>query len=138
MPAAFPNLSTAELETLLAALDPHHGDSQRGDPGSLAVSIGSGHWPLRAFVVRQGLHAFAYVNRCPHAGHPLDWLPDRFLNADESLIQCASHGALFTLESGHCVVGPCAGKRLIAIEVQVVAGSVVLKEDPEALAQRFA
>lgn len=109
-----------------------------GDPGSLAVSIGSGHWPLRAFVVRQGLHAFAYVNRCPHAGHPLDWLPDRFLNADESLIQCASHGALFTLESGHCVVGPCAGKRLIAIEVQVVAGSVVLKEDPEALAQRFA
>lgn len=108
------------------------------DPGSLSVSIGTGHWPLRAFVVRRGEQAFAYVNRCPHAGHPLDWLPNRFLNADESLIQCASHGALFTLESGHCVVGPCAGKRLIAIEVQVRAGDVVLNEDPEVLVQRFA
>jgi nitrite reductase/ring-hydroxylating ferredoxin subunit len=108
------------------------------DPGSLAVSIGTGNWPLRAFVVRRGAQAFAYVNRCPHAGHPLDWLPNRFLNVDESLIQCASHGALFTLESGHCVVGPCAGKHLIAIEVHIVAGNVVLKEDPEALVQRFA
>lgn len=108
------------------------------DPGSLAVSIGTGHWPLRAFVVRRGEQAFAYVNRCPHAGHPLDWLPNRFLNADESLIQCASHGALFTLESGHCVVGPCAGKSLIAIAVQVLAGDVVLLEDPEGLVRRFA
>jgi nitrite reductase/ring-hydroxylating ferredoxin subunit len=108
------------------------------DPGSLAVSIGTGNWPLRAFVVRRGAQAFAYVNRCPHAGHPLDWLPNRFLNADESLIQCASHGALFTLEAGHCVVGPCAGKHLISIEVHIVAGNVMLKDDPEALAQRFA
>jgi nitrite reductase/ring-hydroxylating ferredoxin subunit len=108
------------------------------DPGSVAVSIGTGHWPLRAFVVRRGDQAFAYVNRCPHAGHPLDWLPNRFLNAEESLIQCASHGALFTLESGHCVVGPCAGKSLIAIAVQVIAGDVVLLEDPEGLARRFA
>lgn len=108
------------------------------DPGSLAVSIGTGHWPLRAFVVRRGEQAFAYVNRCPHAGHPLDWLPNRFLNAGESLIQCASHGALFTLESGHCVVGPCAGKSLTAIAVQVLAGDVVLLEDPEGLVRRFA
>ncbi len=108
------------------------------DPGSLSVSIGTGHWPLRAFVVRRGAQAFAYVNRCPHAGHPLDWLPNRFLNAEESLIQCASHGALFTLESGHCVVGPCAGKSLISIAVQVIAGDVVLLEDPEGLARRFA
>lgn len=108
------------------------------DPGSLGISIGGGHWPLRVFVVRRGAEAFAYVNRCPHAGHPLDWLPNRFLNAEASLIQCASHGALFTLDSGHCVVGPCAGKHLIAIGVDVVAGNVVLNEDPEALVQRFA
>jgi len=108
------------------------------DPGSVAVSIGRGSWPLRAFVVRQGGQAFAYVNRCPHAGHPLDWLPDRFLNPDQTLIQCASHGALFTLEAGHCVAGPCAGRSLTAIAVRVVAGNVELVEDPEALATRFA
>ena len=51
MPAAFPNLSTAELETLLAALDPHHGDSQRGDPGSLAGDLAD----PPAFLARIGL-----------------------------------------------------------------------------------
>ena len=108
------------------------------DPGSLAVSIGTENWPLRAFVVRRGEQVFAYVNRCPHAGHPLDWLPNRFLNGDETLIQCASNGALFTLESGHCIVGPCAGKSMMAIAVHVVTGNVVLTEDPDALVQRFA
>lgn len=35
MAAVFPNLSTAELETLLAALDQH-----LGDPGSMNDSLG--------------------------------------------------------------------------------------------------
>lgn len=48
MAAAFPNLSTAELETLLAALDPH-----RGDPGSLADDLGD----HPAFLARIGLAA---------------------------------------------------------------------------------
>jgi phosphatidylserine/phosphatidylglycerophosphate/cardiolipin synthase-like enzyme len=48
MAAAFPNLSTAELETLLAALDPH-----RGDTGSLAGDLGD----PPAFLARIGLAA---------------------------------------------------------------------------------
>jgi len=108
------------------------------DPGSHAVTLGCGDWPLRGFVVRQGEQAFAYVNRCPHAGHPLDWRPHQFLNADASLIQCSSHGALFTISSGHCVAGPCAGRSLTAIAVRVVDGLVVTDEDPDALARRFA
>ena len=48
MAAAFPNLSTAELETLLAALDPH-----LGDHGSLADSLGD----PPAFLSRVGLAA---------------------------------------------------------------------------------
>jgi hypothetical protein len=48
MSAAFPDLSTAELETLLAALDPH-----RGDPGSLADDLGD----PPAFLARIGLAA---------------------------------------------------------------------------------
>lgn len=51
MAAAFPNLSTAELETLLAALDPHRGDSQRSDPGSLASDLAD----PPAFLARIGL-----------------------------------------------------------------------------------
>jgi len=51
MAAAFPNLSTAELETLLAALDPHRGGSERGDPGSLAGDLAD----PPAFLARIGL-----------------------------------------------------------------------------------
>ena len=51
MAAAFPNLSTAELETLLAALDPHRGDSQSGNPGSLAGDLAD----PPAFLARIGL-----------------------------------------------------------------------------------
>ncbi len=108
------------------------------DPGSRAFTAGSGDWPLRGFVVRSGDHAYAFVNRCPHAGHPLDWQPHRFLNADASLIQCASHGALFTIESGKCVAGPCAGRSLTAIPVRVVNGEVLLEDHPDALARRYA
>ena len=36
-------------------------------------------------VVRVGEEVCGYVNRCPHAGHPLDLLPHRFLTADGTL-----------------------------------------------------
>jgi len=32
-----------------------------------------------------------------------------------SLIQCATHGALFLIESGECIAGPCAGQSLTAL-----------------------
>ena len=65
--------------------------------------------------VRRDGRVYAYENRCPHRGIPLEWQADRFLDASGSLIQCASHGALFFIESGECVSGPCAGQALRAI-----------------------
>jgi nitrite reductase/ring-hydroxylating ferredoxin subunit len=38
------------------------------------------------------------------------------------------HGALFEIESGVCVSGPCAGKALRALPVRVAQGYVVLEE----------
>lgn len=108
------------------------------DPGSRAFTAGAGNWPLRGFVVRKGNEAFAYVNRCPHAGHPLNWQPDRFLTADSSLILCGSHGALFEIDTGYCVAGPCAGHGLQRIAVRIENGCVLLEEDPDVLAQRHA
>lgn len=108
------------------------------DPGSRAFRAGTGDWPLRGFIVRRGEQVWAYLNRCPHAGHPLDWLPDRFLDAEESLIQCGSHGALFEIDSGYCVAGPCAGQSLVPIAVRVLEGNVLLVEEAGALAARLA
>ena len=62
--------------------------------------------------VRRDGRAYAYLNRCPHRGLALEWRADDFLDASGSLLQCAHHGALFLIESGECVTGPCAGQAL--------------------------
>jgi nitrite reductase/ring-hydroxylating ferredoxin subunit len=110
--------------------------SEIADPGSRAFAIGSGDWPLRGFLVRKGDDVFAYVNRCPHAGHPLNWQPDDFLTQEKTLIMCRSHGALFELTTGRCVAGPCGGKSLPALRARVENGMVIVDVDHDI--ERFA
>ena len=69
----------------------------------------------KLLAVRRDGIAYFYINRCPHRGIPLEWQPDRFLDESASLIQCATHGALFLIESGECIAGPCAGQSLTAL-----------------------
>ena len=95
------------------------GIGEIADPGARGFTLGSGPWPLRGFVVRKGGQLRAYLNHCPHAGHPLNLRPDRFLTRDDALILCSSHGALFEIESGLCVAGPCPGARLRPLPVRV-------------------
>ena len=97
--------------------------------GARGFTIGEGDFPLRGFVVRVGDGVRGYVNRCPHAGHPLNLLPQRFLTADGGLILCSSHGALFEKASGQCVAGPCVGRSLVPVPLAVKAGCVVLADD---------
>ena len=99
-------------------------------------TIGGAAWPLRGFVVRVGDGVYGYLNRCPHAGHPLDLRPQQFLTPDGTLILCSSHGALFEKVSGYCVAGPCAGRSLTAVPLQVQCGFVLLADgvDVDALA----
>jgi nitrite reductase/ring-hydroxylating ferredoxin subunit len=104
--------------------------------GSRAFCVGEGDWPLRGFVVKTADGVAAYVNYCPHAGHPLNLRPDKFLTPDRHLILCASHGALFTRDEGLCIAGPCPGQRLTKIPVEVLGGYVLLAAgvDVDALA----
>ena len=78
--------------------------------------------------VRQGEQAYIYYNRCPHLGVPLEWQPDKFLNTDKTLIQCNTHGALFTIDEGLCVSGPCHGDNLMKIPCLVRNGQVFITE----------
>ena len=98
------------------------------DPGARGFTMGEGDWPLRGFVVRRGGNVHAYVNHCPHAGFPLNWNPDAFLAPDAPLILCAMHGALFEIETGLCLSGPCDGLRLRTLPVRVVRGYVMLDD----------
>ena len=64
------------------------------------------------FAVRRAGRVYLYRNRCPHRDIPLNWAEDAFLDDSASLIHCAHHGALFLIESGECVAGPCEGEQL--------------------------
>ena len=109
--------------TLLCRLD------EIATPGSKGFSLGAGAERREIFVVRDAAGAArAYVNSCPHTGGPLDWVEHQFLSLDKRLILCATHGALFRMADGHCIHGPCAGKRLAAVAMAVVDGAVTLLE----------
>lgn len=71
---------------------------------------------MQLFAVRKGGEVFVYHNRCPHRGVALEWQADQFLDPSASLIQCARHGALFLIESGECVAGPCEGDTLRPVD----------------------
>lgn len=97
--------------------------------GSRGFTLGEGEWPVRGLLVRDEERLNAFVNRCPHAGHQLNFLSDDFLTADGTLILCRSHGALFGKSSGTCVFGPCVGEALIRVPVTVDDGWVSLAGD---------
>lgn len=114
-------MSNSGLDTrLLCALK----DLPEGASRGFSVESSTGYKDI--FVVHKGGRLFAYHNRCPHTGAPLDWVPDRFLNLDGDLIQCATHHALFQIEDGLCVAGPCTGESLLPLAVVVEGGQVYL------------
>ena len=108
------------------------------DPGSREFSWGEGPWPLEFFVVRNDTDVFGFINRCPHAGHALNWRPNRFLTREQDLILCNSHGARFRIADGICVSGPCLGASLEPIALRVEDGQILADEEElDSLAQRL-
>ena len=98
------------------------------EPGSRGFEIDTdGEQPLRVFVVRKDGVLACYRNRCPHTGAPLEWLPDQFLDLDNSFIQCAIHGALFQLKDGLCLHGPCSGRSLQPVSIIMESGVISIK-----------
>ena len=98
---------------------------QIADPGARNYVLQIGDKRFHGFVVRRGEAAFGYVDRCPHAGLPLAQALDQYLTDDGGLIACSWHGALFEVETGACVGGPCAGTRLSPWPVRVEDGRIV-------------
>jgi len=78
-------------------------------------------------VIRRDSAVFAYINACPHLGTPLETFPDRFLDRTGRRLICSTHGALFRVEDGLCIFGPCQAKYLAAVPIRVVDGMIVLE-----------
>lgn len=69
---------------------------------------------------------YLYRNKCPHMGIELNWMPDKFFDLDGVMIQCFTHGALFLIEDGECVAGPCLGKKLEAVPFSIIDEQITL------------
>lgn len=76
--------------------------------------------------VKKDGQVYVYVNSCPHIGITLEFQPDQFLDLDNRYIQCANHGALFEIENGDCISGPCSGKALKPVPVTIEGNQVII------------
>lgn len=87
----------------------------------------------KIILVRRKERVFAYLDACPHydAATPMAWKTDAYLNGARSHLTCHSHGALFDIETGDCVIGPCLGRSLTKIPVSINrAGGVEIAVQP--------
>lgn len=80
-------------------------------------------------LVRRDGQLYVYRNHCPHLGLPLEWMPDQFLDREGHYLQCATHGALFRIDNGLCVSGPCLGDALEALPYRVEGKSLIIGTD---------
>jgi len=90
-------------------------------------AVGDEVWPIKGFVLRSNDRLFAWLNRCPHAGHALNLDLDDFYTPDGDYLRCMSHGALFEPDTGLCVAGPCLNKTLTSLMCREEGGRVLVR-----------
>lgn len=81
---------------------------------------------VRGFVVRQGSDYHAYLNRCQHLPVTLDLNDNEFFTHDKKYLQCHMHGAIYEMDSGLCIGGPCQGASLFKLSVEEEEGEIVV------------
>jgi nitrite reductase/ring-hydroxylating ferredoxin subunit len=91
------------------------------DGGALVVASEGG----ALILTRRGERVFAFRNRCPHAGYPLQRADGRILVQEQRYLVCGAHGASFDLETGACAGGPCNGAPLERVAVSVVGEDMI-------------
>ena len=79
------------------------------------------------FAVKKNGSFYVYLNSCPHIGTPLNLIPNKFLNHNDNHIICSTHGALFEIETGFCISGPCINKNLAQIPSTIKNNALFIK-----------
>jgi nitrite reductase/ring-hydroxylating ferredoxin subunit len=85
---------------------------------AIAVPFEVTYWgqPCAAFAIRYQGQVYAYLNRCSHMPMEMDDQPNQFFDMTGHWLMCATHGALYSPQTGQCRMGPCRGG-LIKIEI---------------------
>ena len=92
-------------------------DIEEGSANGAVIELADGHRHL--ILTRKADEVNVFLNSCPHTGVRLDWKVGVFLTVDKAHLQCSTHGALFELDSGFCVAGPCINQCLVKLQTKV-------------------
>lgn len=77
-------------------------------------------------VLRNGV-VHGWRNACPHYDYAsMAWKKDEFLDANGAHIMCAAHGALFDIQDGRCILGPCLGQSLTPVPLRITGGLIFI------------
>lgn len=99
--------------------------SELADPDARGVEC-EGH---SLVVVQWNGMLRVYRNSCPHLGIELNFMPDVFFDMGKEYLHCANHGALFQIEDGQCIYGPCLHEKLQEIPFTIENDSIVVSLD---------
>ena len=103
-------------------------DLKDGGNGIRFPVTAGGH-DATGFVIRYKGAAHAYLNRCAHVPIELDWNHGEFFESSSLYIMCATHGAIYTPDTGNCTGGPCRGARLRKLNINEQEGKIVWYPD---------
>lgn len=120
-------LAQPQARRRLLAQPPELLDTKEVDTLSIEVEPGR-TCNLALFVVNSEAGVRVFENWCPHAGGPLNLFPDVFIAPDRQHIICSRHAARFRLGDGMCVHGPCVGRALHEVPVQLGPDGVTVSE----------
>ena len=82
---------------------------------------------FQGFVVRQGDKYYAYRNLCQHLPITLDLNDEDFFTHDKKYLQCQMHGAMYEINTGNCIAGPCLGARLMRLDLEEEEDRLVIR-----------
>ena len=87
-----------------------------GEVVSVALPRGASRRPREALVLLGSDGApRCYLNECRHLPIPIDLGSKRYLTNDKRHLLCGTHGALYRLNDGVCVTGPCLSLALTTL-----------------------
>jgi nitrite reductase/ring-hydroxylating ferredoxin subunit len=98
-------------------------DLQEGGP-AVPFDVFYAGQTCRAFAIRFEGAVHAYLNRCAHVPMEMDYQENRFFDDSGRWLLCATHGATYAPDTGHCVGGPCRGGTLVKIALTERDGMV--------------
>jgi len=97
------------------------------------IVFGEGKDAFRIVLFRVGERVLAYHNCCPHFSLPLNYEPDLFHLLDGGILMCAHHTAMFRIEDGACIDGPCTGASLTPIALRLAPSGWCIASGPNEL-----